>query len=151
MIFDLDENQGEWFYFFSSHIDANGQITYDDPVKDARVQIRSITPFIEARMLSKKKVTEHVLNPKTRQMERLSYFPDLSPEEAIKERDDVWDYAITALENFKDGKTGQVIDCTRENKIKLIKIPIFDRFIARCLQIIDGSGMKAEDNIIKNS
>jgi len=152
MFLDLDASSGEWFNFFSSHIDpVTGEPVYEEPVKDARVQIRSIAPFIEERMAKRKKAFEHVYNPKTRSMERMGFFPDLSPEEQKAERDDLWDYAIVALENFKDAKTGKVITCTRENKLALMKLPVFDRFVARCQQLISSAGVKEKEEAVKNS
>ena len=65
MFLDLDASSGEWFNFFSSHIDqVTGEPVYEEPVKDARVQIRSIAPFIEERMAKRKKAIEHVYNPR---------------------------------------------------------------------------------------
>ena len=151
MFFDLDSTQGEWFPFFSSHIDpVTGEPIYDEPEKDARVQIRSIGPFIEERMAKRKKIAEHIYNPKTRAMERLSYFAEQTPDELRAERDDLWDYAITGLENFKDSKTGELITCTRENKLKLMKVPVFDRFVARCQQLLASSGVKVKEDEEKN-
>jgi hypothetical protein len=148
---DLDQNEGEWFQFFTSHIDPNnGEVIYDPPDSDARVQVRSILPFVEERLLKRKRNVEHVLNPKTRTMERVSFNPDLSPEEEKKEREDLWDYAIVGFENFKDRKTAEVIECTRENKLKLMKVPVFDRFIARCLQMISDSQTRAKQESQKN-
>jgi len=152
MNFDLDTTQEEWFQFFGSHIDLNtGEVVYEDPTSDARVQIRSIAPFIEERISKRKRMIEHVHNAKTRQMERLSYFQEPTIEEAKAEREDTWDYAITAFENFKDKKTGEAIACTRENKLKLMKNPVFDRFVSRCLQMIASSGIEEKKESEKNS
>ena len=151
MDFNLDQTEGEWFQFFGSHIDPNGEVIYEDPVSDARAQVRSIVPFIEERISKRKRIVEHVYNPKTRAMERLSHFEELTPEQAKAERDDLWDYAITAFENFKDSKTGELITCTRENKLKLMKVPAFDRFIARCQQLISDAGIKEKEVTEKNS
>jgi hypothetical protein len=151
MFFDIDSSQGEWFYFFNSHIDpVTGEPVYEEPVKDARVQIRSIQPFIEERFTKKKKVFEHIYNPKTRSMERMGFYPELTPEEAKAERDDLWDYAITGLENFKDSKTGRVLTCDRETKLALMKVPVFDRFVARCQQLLASAGVKAKEDNVKN-
>ena len=152
MLFNLEQAQGEWFQFFESRVDPNtGDTVYDKPKGDARVQLRSIVPHIESVMEKRKREVERVLNPKTRAMERISYYPELSISEAKKEREDTWDYAIMGLENFKDSGTGKVIDCTRANKIKLMKVPVFDRFVARCLQIISESGVKEKEASEKNS
>ena len=151
MFIDLDSTQGEWFQFFGSHIDLNtGEVIYEEPTSDARVQIRSMAPFLEERLTKWKKSIEHVYNPKTRAMERISYYPDQTPEESKGEREDAWDYIITGIENFKDRKTGEEITCTRENKIKLMKNPVFDRFVARCLQIVANTGAKVKEETEKN-
>lgn len=153
MLFDLEAGtQGEWFPFFGSHFDQNtGEVVYEDPVGDARVQVRSMAPFFEERLPRRKKVTENIYNPKTRGMERISYYADLSPEDARIEREEAWDYAITGLENFKDSKTGKPIACTRENKLKLMKVPVFDRFVARCQQLLAEAGVKTKEENEKNS
>lgn len=151
MFIEIDSTQGEWFPFFSSHIDPiTGEPIYEDPTPDARVQIRSIGPFIEERMAKRKKIAEHVYNPKTRAMERISYFAEQTSDELRAERDDLWDYAITGIENFKDSKTGELIICTRENKLKLMKVPVFDRFVARCQQLLASSGVKEKEESEKN-
>ncbi len=152
MDFNLDSTEGEWFQFFGSHIDLiTGEVVFDDPSSDARVQVRSIAPFIEERISKRKRVVEHIYNPKTRAMERLSNYEELTFEQLKVERDDTWDYAIIAFENFKDKKTGEAIPCTRENKIKMMKNPVFDRFIAQCLQIMASSGAEAKKETEKNS
>lgn len=151
MLFDLSAAQGERFQFFTSHIDQNtGETIYDEPSGDAWVEIRSMAPFFEERMAKRKKIVENVYNPKTRGMERISYYPDLSPEEAKTERDDAMDYCITDFGNFKDSKTGKVIECTRENKLLLMKVPVFDRFIARCQQLLSEAGVKQKEDEAKN-
>lgn len=153
MLLDLEiQEEGEWFYYFASHIDQKtGEIVYDDPVKDARVKIRSLAPYIEQQFAARKKQKEHVLNPKTHSMERIEYYPDLSPKEVIDERENTWDYVIQGFEGFQDKKTKKEIACTRENKIKLMKLPIFDRFIARCLQLLSDAGVQTGEVERKNS
>jgi hypothetical protein len=151
MLFDINAAQGEWFNFFSSHIDpVTGEPVYEEPAKDARVQIRSMASFFEERLASRKRVVEHIYNPKTRQMERISYYPDLSAEDSKAEREDLYDFTIQGIEGFKDSKTGKVIDCTRENKIALMKVPVFDRFVARCQQLLASSGVEVEKKKEKN-
>lgn len=153
MEFDLDESQeGEWFSFFSSHIDIEtGKIVYDDPVSDARVRIRNPKPFIEERLAKRKKSVEHIFNPRTRSMERIVYFQDQTTEEIKLEREDLQDFTITGLENFKDKKTGQVILCTRENKIKLMRNSVFDRFVGRVWQLLDEAALSQKESEQKNS
>lgn len=151
MLFSLETNEGEFFPFQNSHIDPlTGEPVFDDPVSDAKVQIRSMTPFFEERIAKRKRQTEHVMNVKTRQMERISFYAELSVEEAKAERDDAFDFAITGVEGFKDAKTGQMITCTRENKLALMKVPVFDRFFARCQQLLSSSGVKQQEQAEKN-
>lgn len=147
MLFNLETNEGEWFPFQNSTISpSTGEPVFDDPVSDARVQIRSMTPFFEERIAKRKRQTEHVMNPKTRQMERITYYAELSIEEAKAERDDAYDFAITGIEGFKDAKTGQIITCTRANKLALMKVPVFDRFFAKCQQVLASSGVKEQES-----
>lgn len=150
MLFDIDQTEGERFQFFGSTIDPQtGETIYDEPAGDAYVTLRPMQPFFEERLAKRKKSVEHVLNQKTRQMERISYYPELSIDDAKKERDEVWDYAITNIENFKD-KYGKVIECTKDNKIKLIKVPVFERFCSRCLQIMSSAGVVEKEAEEKN-
>jgi len=147
MLINLETNEGEWFPFQNSTISpSTGEPVFDDPVSDARVQIRSMTPFFEERIAKRKRQTEHVMNPKTRQMERITYYAELSIEEAKAERDDAYDFAITGIEGFKDAKTGQIITCTRANKLALMKVPVFDRFFAKCQQVLANSGVKEQES-----
>lgn len=145
MFVDLNANEGEWFPFQNSKIDPlTGEPMFDDPDTDAKVQIRSMTPFFEERIAKRKYVVERVFNAKTRQMDRDRHMADLTVEEAKEERDDAFDFAITGLSGFKDAKTKTEIACTRENKIALMRVPAFDRFFAKCQQELASSGIKEE-------
>ncbi len=145
---DTREVEGEWFSFFGSSINEKGDVVYEEAKPGAgRARIRSLISFFESKPQRKKKY-EWVLNTATRAMERVGYFEDPSIEENKKERDDTWDYAITGLENFSIG--GRVIECTREGKIELMKRPMFDRFVARCLQLLASSGIKMKEEETKN-
>lgn len=149
MILDL-EPQGEWFTFFESKVNARGEVEYLDQKPDAgRVCLRSIGPVLEKIRARKKKIFEFVLNSSTRSMERVGYYPELTPKEDQAEREEIWDYMITGLENFFDGK-GQAITCTKENKVRLMSLPLFDRFVARCLQVLASAGVKAQEEAEKN-
>lgn len=142
--------QGEVFTFFASRINEGGVTVFEEPKKGApKVTIRSMAPFIEERMKGRKKIYETVHNPVTRGMERISYYPDLTPEEAQAERDDLWDYVIESFEEkFTDH--GKVIPCNREGKLLLMKNPVFDRFVARCQQLLSSSGVKEKEEAEKN-
>ncbi len=154
MIFEINKSeQGDWFPFFESKFDPlTGEITYDPPEDGAaEFCIRSMGPFFEERRKNRKKESKMVLNTATRQMERVSYFEDLSPDEDFKENEDAWDYAITGIRNaFADEEKTIPIDCTRENKLKLIKIPKFLRFIRRVFQILDGEAANIKEKERKN-
>lgn len=151
MIFDLDKiNDGEWFPFFESRINEKGEVEYDEPKEGAgRVCIRDFSTIIEQQVGKRKKKSEFVLNPVTRSMERVTYFEDYPEEQKQRDNDDVWDYTITAWEGFYD-KNGDVIECTRENKIKLMKLPVFDRFVGRCLQMLSNSRVLIKEEAEKN-
>jgi len=151
MIFDLERlNEGEWFPFFESRINEKGEVVYDEPKPDSgRVCIRSMTPIMEQLQKDRKRKYEFALNPQTRAMERVGYFDDLPADQQKKERDDVWDYVIVDFEGLYDAK-GKEIACTRENKLKLLSIPMFDRFIAQCLRMLASSGVKAKEDEGKN-
>jgi len=141
-------DEGEWFPFQDSHFDQKAsEWIFDDPTGDAKVRVRRMQPFLQERLSKREKVAEHVLNPKTRSMERITYQKELTSEQIRKENDDLWDYVITGLEAFKNKATGEVLECTRENKLKLITLPAFDRFVGRCLRILEGSEEQVEKNL----
>lgn len=146
-VFDFDsKDQGDWFAFFNSHIDIKtGEITYDDPEDGAaEFKIRLMGPFYEERRKNRKKEYKMVLNPSTRGMERVGYYPDLDPEVETKESEDAWDYAITGMRNAFSSP-GVEIECTRENKLKLLNIPSFVRFVNRVFEILAESGIKQQE------
>lgn len=149
---DLESvDEGEWFFYQDSHFDHEQQDwVFSEPSKTAKIRVRRMQPFIQKRLQKQKKEAEHILNPKTRSMERITYYKDQTPEEAQKNIDDTWDYVITGLEGFKNKKTGKDIECTRENKLKLIEVPAFDRFIAHCLKLLEGSEAKRKEEAEKN-
>lgn len=152
-VFDFTkEDQGDWFGFFNSHIDqSTGEIIYDQPEAGAaEFRIRSMGPFWDERRKGRKKQFQFVLNPNTRAMERVGYYPDLPAEEAEKENNEAWDYAITGMKNAKWKENGPEMECTMENKLKLIEIPAFLRFITRCFQILSNAGIKRQEDSEKN-
>jgi len=152
MRFDLSEVQGEWFTFFRSEIKENGDVNYLDPEPDAgRVCLRIADAEAVERIQAqtRKKKAEFVPNPKTRQMERVVYF-DQTPEQEKKERELIWDWAIQDWKGILD-KNGDEIPCTLENKLRLMSIPVFARFVGRCLQLITGANAQTAEAEIKNS
>ena len=154
-MFEVDlsaQVEGEWFRFQDSHFDqAAGEWVFDPPATDARVRVRRTEAFWKEKNAKRERVAEHVLNPQTRGMERISYLKEQTVAESQRDTDDAVDYAITGLENFKDKKSKTVIECTRENKLALTKIPAFDRFVGRCLRLLEGAEAKQKEESEKNS
>ena len=153
MRFDLsDEAKGEWFKFFLVTVKEDGERVFHKPEEDAgRVCLRPASREIIAEAESKtmKKVSEFVLNPKTKEMERVVYY-DQTPEQKKQENEMLWDYTIVDWENLLD-KEGNQIPCTRDNKIKLMNVLMFARFINRCLEILSGAEDNKEEQERKNS
>ena len=152
MRFDLSEEaRGEWFKFFRSEVKESGEVIYLEPEEDAgRVCIRIGDPktIDEIGRKTQKKVSEWVFNPKTKGMERGTYF-DQTPEQAQKERELIWDFALQDWENLLD-VNGKEIPCTLENKMRMVNIPQFSRFVGRCLQLISGAQEMSEEMAGKN-
>lgn len=149
--FNEKDEQGDWFAFFESTVDSESlEITYKEPLENAaEFRVRSMVPFFEERRKGRKKESKFVANPQTRAMERVSYYPDLSPEEEEKEMNAAWNYAITDIRNAFWSENSP-IECTIENKLKLIKIPSVRRFFTRVFQMIDETGIKEKETEEKN-
>jgi hypothetical protein len=152
-VFEQIKEQGDWFPFFGSKIDlTTGEIIYDPPEEGAaEFCFRSPSPFWEERRKGRVKEHKMVLNPSTRQMERVGYYPDLPPEEEQAERDDSWDYAITGMRNARWSADGPEMECTRENKLKLLKNSAFLRYANKVLLLILEIGVEAKEDAEKNS
>ena len=152
MRFDLSGGQqGEWFKFFRSEIRESGDITYLDPEEGAgKVCLRIADPetIEQIQAQTRKKISEFAHNPKTRSMERVTYFEQSTSQEK-RERELIWDYAIQDWKGILD-KDGEEIPCTLENKLKLMNIPQFARFVGRCLQLITGANAESEEAAGKN-
>jgi len=143
--------QGEWFKFFKSEIKENGDVKYLDPEKNAgKVCLRIASPEVieDIQGKTRKKIQEFVHNPRTRSMERVMYF-DQTSEQEKKEREMIWDFAIQDWKGILD-KDGKDIPCVLENKLKLMNIPQFARFVGRCLQLITGANTESEEAAGKN-
>jgi len=151
MQFNLEKSIGEWFPFFGSEIKADGEIDYLPPEKDAgRVCIRiadgQTMEAIHAQTRTRK--AEFALNTKTRQMERVPYI-DQTPEQEKIERELIWDHVIQDWEGLLD-IAGKPIPCTLENKMKMMNIPVFARFVGRCLTLITGGAEEKKAALEKN-
>ena len=145
--------EGEWFPYFESKIDFtdDGEVIYFDPKPGAaRICLRSLIPFWEERTRKRVKKHETVLNPKTRAMERIEYYESQTAEEEARERDDALDYGIVNIERFFDAKK-KPINCTRENKLLLMTVPVFARCVNRCWQLQQNSDKAQAEAAEKNS
>ncbi len=151
--FDLDgKEQGDWFPFFGSKIDiSSGEIAYDDPEEGAgEFCIRSMQPYWDEAAKGKKKESKFVLNPISRGMDRVTWLTDLPAEEEAAESEGAWDFAITGFRNVL-GPDGAELECTIENKMKLVKIPMVFRFLNRVFTLISESGISRAEGLEKNS
>jgi len=146
-VFDIKkEDQGDWFQFFTSKFNMDtGEVDYDKPEEDAaEFRIRHPGPFWDERRKDKKKEHKMVLNPSTRAMERVGYYPDLSPAENEAENADLWDWVITGFKNVLSAPDVEM-KCTKESKLKLIKMAVFMRFLTRVIQIQSDAGVKSKE------
>jgi len=145
---NIESDEGVWFDYQESHFDKDkGEFVFDPPNSDASIKVRRIGKFIADSMANRKQKEKIVLNTHSKKMERITYYEDESPEYIQKGIEDAYDYAITALKGFKNKKTGEVIECTRENKLALMKIPAFDRFLARCFRVLGDLEEEDEGNL----
>jgi len=149
-VVDFEQESGAWFTFFTSKVKDDGTVEYEDPEDGAgRICIRPISTFVQDYFASRKNKAEFVLNPKTRAMERVEYTVDQTAEERKKYQFELWDYAITAWENFSDSK-GQEIKCTAENKAKMMRLAMFDRFVSKCLKTMSDDIVKRAEDLNEN-
>jgi len=136
---EMEVTEGEWFPFQASRVDSDtGKIVWDDPVLDdkgspiASLRVRLMALFYEERIAKRGRVVEHIFNPKTRAMERVVSLKELSMDEIRSERDDAIDYAITGIKGFRDKTTKKPLECTRINKLAMLRSPAIDRFFGYC-------------------
>lgn len=153
-MFEVDlsaQAEGEWFQFQDSHFDqTKGEWVFDPPTSDARVRVRRTESYWREKNAKRERVAEHVFNPKSRAMERISYLKEQTVAEAQADVDGAWDYAITGLENFRAKGSDGEIECTRDNKLTLMRIPAFDRFIGRCFRLLEGAEAQKKEEAEKN-
>lgn len=145
MFINMEIEEGTKFPFQTSRVNPETKVTtWDEPDTEAYIVLRPMGPFYEEQLLKKKKVSEIVPNTFTRGMERISYYKESSFEEAVTERDEAYDYAIIELGNFKNSKTGEILKSTKENKVKAMKQPAFDRFVKKCFEALENAGVSAK-------
>lgn len=152
-LFVLNNDQGEAFRFQESYIDeSTGEPVFLDPKKDAGTfYIRPMGPKMEEIQSRRKRSVEHVLNPKTRAMERVVYFEPASDEEAKAQNEELWDHVIAGWDDKVLDANKKKIPITVENKMLLLKIPAVDRFIGKCLRDQQAASVKSLEVQEKNS
>jgi hypothetical protein len=131
MFFDLNTpNPPTTFYYWE-----NGQET------EAWISLRLASEEDNRRFFNAigvKEKVEKIFNPKTRQMERMTYFDHTEPQRDAF-NDEIWDFSIVdwnilSSDKDEDGKP-ITIPCMRENKIKLMRTsPKFASWVANCLE-----------------
>jgi hypothetical protein len=139
MRFGINQNpKGAWFPYFGSKINDDGSVEYFFPETSGdKVFINPPLPVEELEKIyaqTRTRKSEFVLNPATRQMERVSYI-DQTPEQARKEISMIF-CAVVGDFDLSDGEGGK-IPCTDENKLKLMKNAEFARFVKRCLELLE--------------
>ena len=153
-VFDFKKTEGDWFDYFESHINIQeGEVIYDEPIPGTgQARFRSTFPFIQefTKKREKEKQSKFVLNTKSKAMEWVEWIPSLTVAEQKQYTEDMVDYACTGLERFFDAE-GNALECTRENKLKLSDVPMFDRFMARCLELQTNARIKQKEVAEKNS
>ncbi len=154
MNFDLDNSSGEWFPFFASEVGTDGKITYSEPEPGAgKVCLRMADADTMAKIHAQTRIkkVEYVLNTQTKKMERIEYETQ-TPEQEKKEREMLWDFVIVDWEKTKFfDRNGAEILCTPANKVKMMAIPVFARFISRCLEVFGRAAVEAKEVAEKNS
>jgi len=150
-IFTEAPEEGTWIPFFGSSVGEDGKVKYDDPVKGgAEFRIRSTKKFYEERLKTRKRESSMAVNTISRSMEKVVSFKDQTPAELIAEYEDALDYSITGIRNaFWDKDTP--IKCTKEDKLRLKNIAVFDRFLARAIELLDEGAVKQAEAVEKNS
>ena len=151
-IFTEAPEEGTWIPFFGSSVDPdNGKVKYDEPVPGAaEFCMRSTKKFYEERLKTRKRESSMAVNTISRSMEKVVSFKDQTPAELIAEYEDALDYSITGIRNaFWDKDTP--IKCTKEDKLRLKNIAVFDRFLARAIELLDEGAVKQAEAVEKNS
>jgi len=129
-----EQKEGVWFSYQKSRIDSeNDEIIWEDPIEGAEFLIRYIASFIEEKLKKEdqQRSIKFVHNDKTGKMERISFIPEKTFEQNIKETEEMYVWAICDWKGIGEkGKSEMVV--SDENKIKLSKLPEFIRFFNKC-------------------
>ena len=137
MFFNLDAvDSGVWYPFQDSILQDDGTPVFMDPEENAgKVCVRNAdSAFYDALYKkTRKKVVEQVLNPTTRIMER-QVRHELIPGKEVEDNAALWDHMIVDWDERICSAPGKPIPCNKVNKVKMMKVKAFDRFIWKCMR-----------------
>jgi hypothetical protein len=132
--FDLfDPSEGIYFPYQKSTVDEEtGEIKWGETIEGSKFLIRSIAPFIEDKLKQSdsNRVREFVHNKSTNKMELIEYTPEKTFSEQAEDTNQMYIWAIVSWEGI--GSSGQLLEVTDENKIRLSKNLEFQRFFDKC-------------------
>ena len=150
---DFEDKGGEWFPFQMSTVNDDFEPVFAPPQSDIEngpavcVRQADSTFFEKLQKKTRQRKVDHVLNKKTRQMDRVVSFEPIDEAAAQEESDALWDYCIVGIRKFKDKNTGEELRGTKEDKVGLMKNQLFARFVNKCLKDLAASSgvvLKAE-------
>ena len=122
-------NPGQWYYFDESNPELGG-VCLRELSAHEMTRIQKITVKERRKVISGKVV--QVQDENTELSNRLT-----------------WDYCITDWKNVQlDGKD---LECTTENKVKMMKCIDFAKFISECLSNLVSTNRTLEEARLKNS
>lgn len=124
------KNDGQWFYFDSDNHDAGG------------VCLRELSPDEHQRI--EKLTVNH--NWKFQRGTGRRY-DDIKTDEKLAERLR-WDYVITDWKEVS--LDGQVLECTTENKVKVMKVMSFVKFMVDALEELTETNLILDEVRVKN-
>lgn len=126
------KDEGTWFYFSPDNSELGG------------VCLRELTPDEHRRIETAARKKRG--RPKFDPISHTRIPPEVDEE---KVSDDRWDYCITDWKEV--AIDGEPVKCTRENKIRAMKITAFVKFIVDSLETLVDSNEEFEEARLKNS
>lgn len=150
----IDSHEGIWFSYRKSKVelgnDGTERTVWEEPVEDAKFLIRSIEPFIEEKLKKEdlNRKTEFVPNKITKEMQRVSYVPEKTFEERLKETEEMYIWSILDWEGI--GTKGELLQVSIENKRQLSRNSEFCRFFDRCQRELKEEASSYKEESEKN-
>jgi hypothetical protein len=153
-IFDTEDVvEGKWFPYFESIEKEDGTIEFFDPKTNddgefiGRVCIRQHTmeSLEEIEDSTSTEKGEYVYNKITRKMEYAERKIQ-TKEQKKQNRLMLWDYTIVDWDGEYFMHNGTKIPVTIENKMKMMNMTKFSRFVIQCLGLLNGQTEVTEKN-----